>query len=204
MGSSQQQEVLISARALAIRDHFLAWQCRQRQFAIRHDGGRPCGAMRPRILIGGKSLAQIVVVFNKRNSDTHTLEFRHMVLRTQDPADRYTAALKKLAEAYYQRPHKFSDCLTALFSANSKLVDQLNSSKQCELEYNFQRQYYRIPCSVENLPEHHPDYQATYWHNRLFNPAMPSGVQVISFIPNWEAAEADPLPNELAAATHTR
>ena len=188
-----------SAHALAIRDHFLAWQCRQRQISVRHEGGRPTNAMRPLVLIDGKSLTQIVVVFNKRESDTVTLEFRYMVLKTQDPVDRYSAALRKLAEAYYQHPHEFSDCLTALFSAKSKLVDQLLLTKKCELEFDYQRQYYRIPCSVENLPEHHPDYQATYWHNRLFNPAMPSGVQVICFIPNWDEADADPLPNKLVA-----
>ena len=204
MNSSRQEEVVLSARTLAIRNHFLAWQCRERQFSIRHNEGRLSGAMWSRILIGGDSLAQIVVILNKRNSDTHTLEFRHMVLRTQDPANRYAGALKKLAEAYYQRPQEFSDCLTALFSAESKLVDQLLLVKSCALEFDFQRQYYRIPCAVENLPEHHADYQATYWHNRLFNPAMPSGVQVLSFIPVWDEAKADPLPNELVSTSHTK
>ena len=195
---------MLSDRALAIRNHFLAWQCRQRQFAVRHDGGRPTGAMRPRILVNGESLAQIIVVFNKLDTESITAEFRYMVLRTQDPADRYTAALKKLAESYYQRPQEFSDCLTALFSAKSKLVDQLLTIKQCELEFDFQQQYYRIPYRVENLPEHHSNYQVTYWHNRLFNPAMPSGVQVLSFIPDWEETKADPLPNELTTVLSTR
>ena len=160
--------------------------------------------MRARISVAGKPLAQIIVVVNKRDSSKVTSEFRHMVLRTQDPADRYRAALRKLAEAYYQRPHEFSDCLTALFSSSSRLVDQLVSVTRCELEFDFQRQYYRIPCSVENLPEHHADYQATYWHNRLFNPAMPSGVQILGFKPDWENVEANPLPNEPAVVSRSR
>lgn len=196
--------MLLSDRAARVRDHFLAWQCRQRQFSVRQDAGRPSGAMRARISVAGKPLAQIIVVVNKRDSSKVTSEFRHMVLRTQDPADRYRAALRKLAEAYYQRPHEFSDCLTALFSSSSRLVDQLVSVTRCELEFDFQRQYYRIPCSVENLPEHHADYQATYWHNRLFNPAMPSGVQILGFKPDWENVEANPLPNEPAVVSRSR
>jgi len=193
--------MLLSDRAVCIRDHFLAWQCRQRQFSVRQDAGRPSGAMRARISAASKPLAHITVVINKRDSSKVTSEFRHMVLRTQDPADRYRAALRKLAEAYYQHPHEFSDCLTALFSFGSRLADQLVSVTQCEFEFDFQQQYYRIPCNVENLPEHHANYQATYWHNRLFNPAMPSGVQILEFIPDWESADANPLPNELTAAS---
>ncbi len=201
---ARQQEMPLSERAICIRDHFLAWQCRQRQFSVRQGAGRPSGAMRPRISVAGKALAQIIVVINKCDSDKVTSEFRHMVLRTQDPADRYCTALRKLAESYYQRPHEFSDCLTALFSSGSRLVDRLVSAARCELEFDFQHQYYRIPCSVENLSEHHTDYQATYWHNRLFNPAMPSGVQILGFSPDWESVEADPLPNKLAVATRDR
>ena len=33
-----------------LRDHFLAWQCRIRQIAMRQDGGRPSPGMRPRVL----------------------------------------------------------------------------------------------------------------------------------------------------------
>ena len=31
-------------------------------------------------------------------------------------------------------------------------------------------------------------FQATYWHNRLYNDAMPAGVQVLSFSPDWARA----------------
>lgn len=202
--SARQQETPLSERAIRIRDHFLAWQCRQRQFSVRQNAGRPSGAMRPQISVAGKALAQITVVVNKCDSSKVTSEFRYMVLRTQDPADRHCAALRKLAEAYYQRPHEFSDCLAALFSSGSRFVNRLVSATRCELEFDFQRQYYRIPCSVENLPEHHADYQATYWHNRLFNPAMPLGVQILRFKPDWESVEANPLPNEQTTVSRSR
>jgi hypothetical protein len=33
----------------ALRDHFLGWQCRIRQYAVRHGGGRPSSGMRPSV-----------------------------------------------------------------------------------------------------------------------------------------------------------
>ncbi len=35
--------------AARIRDHFLGWQCRIREHAMRHHGGRPSPGMRPRV-----------------------------------------------------------------------------------------------------------------------------------------------------------
>ena len=179
----------------ALRAHFLGWQCRVRQYAVRHAGGRPCGGMQPRVLIAGEPLSQIIVLINKRKAETITTEFRHLVLRTQDPAERYNYALRKLAEAYFQRAEEFSDRLTALFGPTSSIAQRLVNVGECKLEFDFQRQYYLIPCAVMNLPEHDPAFQVTYWHNRLFNPAMPPGVQVLSFIPDWSTAEANPSPD---------
>jgi hypothetical protein len=186
--------VRLQAAQAAIRDHFLKWQCRARQNAVRQAGGRPSVSMRPYVLLHGVQLAQIVVLINKKESQAHTAEFRHMVLRTQDPAERYDSALKKLAAEYFQRPEEFSDRMAALFGPQSRLVNQLTEAGGCVLEFRQSRQYYRIRCAVTNLPQHAPDFQATYWHNRLFNPALPAGVQVLSFEPDWSTAKADPSP----------
>jgi len=35
------------------------------------------------------------------------------------------------------------------------------------------------------LDEGHPFFQATYWHNRMFNPNLPGGIQILSFTPDW-------------------
>ena len=45
---------------------------------------------------------------------------------------------------------------------------------------------------MRNLPPEHPAFQATYWHNALFNPALPGSVRVLGFQPDWSRAEADP------------
>jgi hypothetical protein len=186
--------VRLRAAQAVVRDHFLKWQCRARQNAVRQAGGRPSAPMRPYVLLHGAELAQIVVLINKKDPQAHTAEFRHMVLRTQDPAERYDSALKKLAAEYFQRHDEFSDRLTALFGPESRLVRQLTEAGSCVLEFRQPRQYYRMRCEVSNLPEHTPGFQATYWHNRLFNPALPAGVQVLAFEPDWSTAKADPSP----------
>ena len=78
-------------------------------------------------------------------------------------------------------------CMTALFGAASPVAARLLSHGRCVLEFEQYAQGYRIPCSVAGLAHRHPFYQATYWHNRLFNPHLPDGVQVLSFTPDWTA-----------------
>jgi hypothetical protein len=186
--------VRLQAAQAAVRDHFLRWQCRARQHAVRHAGGRPSVPMRPYVLLHGVEVAQIVVLINKKEPQADTAEFRHMVLRTQDPAERYDSALKKLAAEYFQHPEEFSDRMAALFGPQSRLVRQLTETGGCVLEFRQPRQYYRIRCVATELSQHAPEFQATYWHNRLFNAGLPAGVQVLSFEPDWSTAKADPSP----------
>ena len=173
----------------------MGWQCRIRQYAIRHDGGRPSTGMRPTVNLAVSAdvtSQQINTLIIKRDPETITKQFRHMVLKTNDPADRYDSALHFLAAAYYQRPHEFSDELTALFARNTTLAGALVTTGNCGLEFRQSNQTYRLPCRVWNLPTHHSAFQATYWHNRLFNAAMPSDVRVLGFAPDWRRAQADP------------
>ncbi len=194
------KEVVRSASEQAIlRDHFMAWQCHVRQYAARHEDGRPSFGMRPRLFVSSEQLARVTLVINRREPRKVTGEFRHMVLRTADPAEQFKAAVRMLSELYYQQPREFSEVMTALFGANSSIVSQLMTAGQGELEFDFQNQYYRIPCAVQCLEEPDPAYQATYWHNRLFNRAMPPGVQVLAFTPDWSRATANPRPNLLAS-----
>jgi hypothetical protein len=178
----------------AVRDQFLKWQCRARQNAVRTQDGRPSLPMRPRVIVEHKVLAQITVLINRREQYSMTPEFRHMVRRTHDPRSRFESALQMLAADYFQRPAEFSDQLTALFGPDTPLVDHLVRLGSCILEFAQPRQYYALPCAVEKLSEQDPAYQATYWHNCLFNPAMPPGVQVLAFKPDWATAKADPAP----------
>jgi hypothetical protein len=184
--------VRLEPAAAALRDEFVGWQCRLRQLAVREDGGRPSSGMRPSVLTAaGESLSPgIVVLLLPADPEPSTKLFRYQVLKTQDPVERYDKALEILAGSHYQKPREFSDVLTALFGPDSAVAGRLLSHGACKLEFSQYAQSYRIPCAVAELAEPDPRYQATYWHNRLFNPRMPAGVRVLAFTPDWAHASA--------------
>jgi len=176
-----------------LRDHFLAWQCRVRQYAMRHAGGRPTSGMRPAVALGsGQPLARVTVLIVHREPEQTVAELRHIVKKTFDPAERYASGLRLLQAHYYQHPGAFSDEMTALFGPAVDVVERLLAARHCVLEFEQYSQRYRIPCAVRRLPGSHPAFQATYWHNSLFNPNIPSGIRVLAFAPEWAGAEADP------------
>ncbi len=178
----------------ALAEVFLGWQCRIRQHAVRRDGGRPSSGMRPEVFVGDNSasLGRIVVLIVKREWEEPTARFRFMAEKTHDPADRYDAALKYLQADYYQKPNTFSEEMTALFGAESGWVQRLLGAGRCVLSFEQYGQVYRLECSVRALDEDEGGYQLTYWHNRLFNPAMPGDVRVLGFMPNFAEGEVVP------------
>jgi len=184
------------ARASSIRDHFMGWQCRLRQYAVRQDGGRPGEGMCPEAVSseGATSLGRVTLLIVRRDSETITAEFRHMCQRTFDPADRYASAIQYLSAAYYQQPERFDDEMTALFGGDSKTAATLAAAGGCSLGFAQYSQRYQLPCRVRTLAETEPGFQATYWHNLLFNPGLPGNVSVLGFTPDWSTATADPSP----------
>jgi hypothetical protein len=184
----------LAAAEAALRDHFLGWQCRIRQYAVRHAAGRPSGGMRPalRLWEAGPDLGPVTVLIVKRAPQETTAQFRHLARKTHDPAERRDGALKFLAAAYHQRPQDFADDLTALFGPESEIADGLLAAGRCRLRFEQYRQTYDLSCAVRQLADDDPAFQATYWHNALFNAALPAGVRVLAFQPDWSAATADP------------
>lgn len=184
----------LDAAHSALRDHFLGWQCRVRQLSARQGGGRPTTGMRPGVSLPGEdqSRAAITVLIVKREPEQSTAEFRHMVQRTQDPAEHYKSALRALAATYYQRPADFSDEMTGLFNDGATMVVRLLQAGRCVLEFEQYSQRYRLACTVRDLPKTDPAFAATYWHNRLFNPHIPAEISVLGFRPDWAAAHAEP------------
>jgi hypothetical protein len=179
--------VRLEPASAALRDQFIGWQCRLRQLAVRQNGGRPSAGMRPRVLSpsGDELSPGIVVLIVPADADASIKLFRHQVLKTLDPVERWEKALEILSSSYFQRPRDFSDVLTALFAGGSALVDRLLAFGACRLEFAQYAQGYRIPCAVTALAEADDLYQATYWHNRLFNPNPPPDAQVLAFAPDW-------------------
>ena len=174
-------------------EHFLGWQCRIRQIAVRQGGGRPTSGMRPALrLADGGSVDAITVLIMKRELHEPTKRFQHIVRRTNDPRERLNEALKELAAAYYQRPYEFADAMTALFSLDSAIARKLVEQGRCELTFEQFSQRYVLPCSVQALDESEDAFQATYWHNHMFNPTLPGTVRIVSFTPDWNLGRASP------------
>lgn len=174
-------------------EHFLGWQCRIRQLAVRQAGGRPSAGMRPSLrLPDGGAVDAITVLILRRELHESTKRFQHIVRRTHDPRERLNEALKELAATYYQRPHEFADVMTALFSLDSLVAGKLVEHGQCELRFEQYSQRYELPCSVRALDDADDRFQATYWHNRMFNPTLPGRVRIVSFSPDWSLGSATP------------
>jgi hypothetical protein len=180
-----------------LRHHFLAWQCRIRQIAMRQDGGRPSPGMRPLVLDarGLEMAAGLTVLLLPMEPEEATSYFRFQVMRTPDPRDLYERALTYLQAEYFQKPASFSDILLAVLPQGSAVAVALIEGGRCVLEFEQFSQAYRLPCTVSLLEPGDEAREAAIWHNRLFNPALPETVHVLAFQPDWASARADPGPD---------
>lgn len=187
IGNDDARVALLDPVGQAARREFLGWQCRIRQLSVRQADGRPTSGMRPSVTLtaNGDTLGQIIVLIRKKNSQEVTAHFQHLVRKTRDPAERREGALRFLAAAYYQQPDEFSDELTALFGPGSATVRRLLDAGECMLDFEQFEQQYRLKCRVDALVGTDAGFQFTYWHNSLFNPAIPEDVQILRFRPDW-------------------
>jgi hypothetical protein len=185
---------IAAPQAEKLRDHFLGWQCRIRQLAVREHGGRPSPGMRPRVLTntGREITPALTVLVIPKDSAESTAFFRFQVQKSPDPREVYRRGLAFLQADYFQRPAEFSDRLTAVLPAGSAVAETLLREAICLLEFDQFRQFYSLPCAVFPLPDGDAAREATLWHNRLFNPALPDAVSVLAFRPDWARAEARP------------
>lgn len=173
---------------------FLFWQCRIRQQSVRQSDGRPTSGMCPVVsLKNGTQLGQIITLITKQIPENITAQFQHMIKKTQDPTERWESAVTLLSSAYYQDAKEFSENLTALFGRDSDTCKKLIEAAQCTLDFEQNNQRFRLPCSIVDLQSDDPFYQFTFWHNSLFNPAMPGDVHVLAFTPDWSEATSEKL-----------
>lgn len=172
--------------------HFLTWQCRIRQIAMREDAGRPSQGMRPKVIDGeGNELsAGIIVLLVRENSYESTEFFKFQVQKHNSPEDIYNKALTFLQSTHYHGALEFNDELTALFAPGSKLVERLMIEGKCILQFEQFNQRYTLPCRIRQLEPQDDAYQATIWHNRVFNPNLGDDVSIIGFQPDWDEALA--------------
>lgn len=183
------------ADSTALRDAFLKWQCLTRQIAVRQNQGRPDEAVTPAVLLKGKTEAydHIITVLSKTPQQSLLPELQHLVRRTLDPAQRRQKALELLSETYYQKPTSFSDILTATFPPQSPRAAVIRKADHCRLLFSGYGQSYQIECKIWALTKKNTLYQATFWHNFLFNPGLHPDTIVLGFEPDWTKSTSEPL-----------
>ncbi len=170
----------------ALRDKFMAWQCLVRQHAMRRDGGRPSDGMEPLVVMpDGRKLGHIRTVIAEREPDATTAQFRHTVRRTNDPRERFDKGLQFLSSAYFQKSREFEPRLFAMFAPDSPGAQALLEAGDCVLLFSQYNQEYRLPCRVSELDPSDRFAEALYWHNALFNPALPPCSRRLAFDPDW-------------------
>ncbi|MFQ5565416.1 MAG: hypothetical protein ACE5EU_03540 [Paracoccaceae bacterium] len=182
----------------ALRDGFMRWQCRVRQIMMRDGRGRPGDAIMPALTLPGADapMGHIITVMSKAPQYSKTPEMRHMVRKTNDPAQRRQSALAFFSEYYYQRAAEFSDILTATFPPASPGAAKIREAGRATLTFEAYSQRYDLACRVRTLARQDPLHQATYWHNLLFNPGLAADTIILGFEPDWPRSTADPPPGQ--------
>jgi hypothetical protein len=180
-----------------LKRQFLAWQCRIRQTALRNSGGAPPPGARPRVLerSGKTLLAAMTVLIVPRAPRDSTAFFRFQVSRSHDPREVYRAGVNYLAETFYAQAELFSDELTALFKPESETALRIAAARSCLLDFEQHSRRFTLACRARQLRQTEAAYEATWWHNRIFNTEVPAGAIVLAFKPDWKSAKADPWPD---------
>jgi len=186
-----------------LRENFLRWQCRVRQICVREQEGKPDDSMMPAVFLGlgggddttsSELFGHIITVMCKSAPYSKVPELKHMVKKTNDPASRRKDAVTLLSETYYQKATEFSDILTSTFLPGSEGARDIQKAGHCRLRFDAYNQRYDLACKVWRLSQHNPLWQATYWHNMLFNPSLPPDTIILGFEPDWARCTADPSP----------
>ena len=183
------------ADPMALRNAFLKWQCLTRQISVRQNQGRPDEAVTPAVILKGQTETydHIITVLSKTPQQSLLPELQHLVRRTVDPAQRRQKALELLSETYYQKPMSFSDILTATFPPQSPRAAAIRKAGHCRLVFSGYGQSYQIECKIWALTKKNTLYQATFWHNLLFNPALHPDTMILGFEPDWTKSKSEPL-----------
>lgn len=171
----------------SLKMEFLRWQCRVRQIAMRENGGRPDSSVTPSLsLLGTKErLIHLVTVISKLPGYSKVAEMRHMVKSTNDPAQRREKAVEFFSGGYYQTAHEFSDTLTATLPPEIKNPEEIFSNRNCLLTFDSFGQRFDLLCMVSVLSVESPYFQATWWHNFLFNSRLSPNTVILGFQPQW-------------------
>lgn len=180
--------------------HFVAWQCRLRQIAMREAGGRPSPGMTPQVSLATGEVIMpamaTLLVPRKPEETTQFLEFQ--ARKSNDPRQVYETGLKFLQADYFHKPKRFDDRVVAQFGSGSQTARLLATAGECLLTFDQFSQVWILSCSVTLLGRADATRAHALAHNRIFSPKSPSDAEVLSFQPIWAKAQAQPMPPGLA------
>lgn len=164
---------------------FISWQCRLRKMSMREFEGRPTPGMSAGVysISGGEEQSRLNFLIVRKDPRERIDEFRHIVRKSPDPTQWVKDGLRILAELHYHEDKEFDNRLTALFNLDSTLADALIEAGECHLKFAQDSIEHAFDFEVLSLKEDDELFQATYWHNRLFNPTLPGKVRVLGFKP---------------------
>lgn len=176
--------------------HFIAWQCRLRQIAMRDGGGRPSPGMTPQLSLasGEVLMPALTVLVVPRDPEETTTFFEFQARKSNDPRQVYEAGLKFLQADYFHKPARFEDRVVAQFGGGSQAAERLIAAEECLLTFEQFSQVWILACTASRLHNNDPARAHVLAHNRLFNPKMAPDTQVLSFQPVWGKAQAQPMP----------
>jgi hypothetical protein len=174
-----------------LRNNFLRWQCRIRQIAMREEDGKPSAGMQPGVWLAGgvELLPAMNLLLVPGEPEESTAFFRFQVQKSHDPKQVLDKGLQYLQSTYYHHAPSFRDEMTASFLPGSKLASNLIEAGQCLLQFEQFSQVFKLVCSIRELAQSEDSWQATFWHNHMFNPDLPGDVTIIGFTPHWEKSE---------------
>jgi hypothetical protein len=164
---------------------FISWQCRLRKLSVRELGGRPSAGMSTGVfsVAGGEEQSRMNFLIVRKESQERNDEFRHIVRKSPDSSQWVKDGLRILSELHYHEEKEFDNQLTALFSLDSNLAYALIKAGECHLKFSQDSVEHEFDFDVVSLNQDDDNFQATYWHNRLFNPTLPGKVRVLGFNP---------------------
>ncbi len=178
-------------KKVSLRDEFLKWQCRLRQILVRENEGKPDNSIIPLVQSesGYWESFYIITVLCRNLQHSVTPEMHHMAKSTNDPFQVREKAIKFFSERYFQQFERFSDTLTATFDVNSERYRNLVKSDSCLLRFEAFNKSYTLACKMTLYSTSDYYWQATYWHNLLFNPNLSPNIKVVGFTPDWGRSE---------------
>jgi len=184
-----------------LEHEFMHWQCLSRLFGARQAAGYPLDEAKPLVCYGadGDTGVELTILILKRELDHLVAQYKHNVIKTRDPIERFEWIVKQLSSDYYQKAESFQSTMTALCPVEAPYAQKLLAEGECRMVFRARGDGYLVPAKVTQLPVDDVRAQFTQLHNFHFNHKQPQPHVILGFEPMWEQARkiaAEPEQNQ--------